>query len=336
MSLFIWGTTGIGKSDTVKVIAKEIAKDKGLEYNEDTSKLNDKKKFSLIDVRISQLDISDLRGLPKIDEDTTKWLPPNWLPKDSSGILFFDELNLSVPAIQSSAYQLILDRKLGDYVLPEGWTIISAGNRIEDRANVFEMSRPLQNRFLHIELEIPSIDNWIEWGIDHNIDTRIATFLKFKPSLLFKMDTQSKDRAFPTPRSWHFCSRLIGDVNSKEMERVDLLVSSSVGEASGLEFVSWLKLKEKINIKEILGNPLKAKLPESTEMIYSMVSGVLEYYKKEREQIRPIVQLATRLKPEFSVMMLKLAKTYNRKFVQDVVKVPEWRNQLAKELGRYF
>lgn len=336
LALFVWGTTGIGKSDTVREVCMDIAKEKGLKFNEDVSEINSEKNFSIVDIRISQLDISDLRGLPKIEDNTTKWLPPNWLPDKSHGILFFDELNLSVPAIQSSAYQLILDRRLGDYVLPDGWVIISAGNRVEDKANIFEMSRPLQNRFLHAELEVPSVDKWIEWGINHDIDTRIATFLKFKPSLLFKFDGQSKDKSFPTPRSWEFCSKLINDVDSRNIEKLDLLISCSVGEASGIEFTSWLKLKEKLNIKGILDKPLKAKLPAETDLIFSMVSGVLEYYKKDRKLIRSMVQLATRLKPEFAVMMLKLAKTYNKKFVQDVIIVPEWKNQLAKSIGKYF
>jgi len=198
------------------------------------------------------------------------------------------------------------------------------------------MAKPLQNRFLHIELEVPSVDKWIEWGIDHNIDTRIATFLKFRPSLLFKFDGQSKDKSFPTPRMWNFCSQLINDVNSDNLDKIELLVSCSVGEACGIEFISWLKLKEKMNIKAILDNPLKVKLPDTTDLIYSMVSGVLEYYKKDRKIIRPMVQLATRLNPEFAVMMLKLAKTYNSKFIQDVIKIPEWTNQLAKSLVKYF
>lgn len=336
IALFVWGNTGLGKSDTVRKVARDLAKERKLSYNEDVKKINEKSCFSLVDIRISQLDVSDLRGLPKIDDDETRWLPPNWLPKSGQGILFFDELNLSVPAIQSSAYQLILDRRLGDYVLPDGWVIMSAGNRAEDRANVFEMSRPLQNRFLHAELEIPSVDDWIEWGVENGIDTRISTFLKFKSDLLFKFDTNSKDRSFPTPRSWMFCSEMIKDVDSNELDRLDMLVSCSVGEATGLEFVSWMKLKKKVDIKEILANPLKAKLPDGTDLICSMISSILEYYKRDKKLLKPIVQLATRLQPEYSVLMLKLAKTYNNKFVQDIMKLPEWRDKLSKDIAKYF
>ena len=145
--IYVWGATGIGKSMTIKRVAKEIAKDMGLNYNEDISKINEEGNFSVVDIRISQLDPSDLRGLPKIDNGNTKWLPPNWLPRAGKGIIFFDELNLAPPSIQASAYQLILDRRLGEYILPEGWIIISAGNRLEDRANVFELPAPLKNRF---------------------------------------------------------------------------------------------------------------------------------------------------------------------------------------------
>jgi MoxR-like ATPase len=228
--LFIWGTTGIGKSDSVRQIAKQIAKKEGLEYSETNSENGF---FGFVDIRISQLEPSDLRGLPTIDKDRTKWLIPNWLPKnpDSKGILFFDEINLSPPSIQATAYQLILDRKLGDYRLPKGWVIVSAGNRVEDKCNVFEMSSALCNRFIHTELSIPDKDSWTNWALENEIDNRIIAFIQFKPSSLFNFDGKNKDKAFPTPRSWAFCSRLIKDRNENK-DIINILVGSAVGEAT--------------------------------------------------------------------------------------------------------
>lgn len=339
MPLFIWGTMGIGKSDSIRNTAKEIAKDKGLKFNEDSSKMSDKECFSVIDIRLSQMDLSDLRGLPKFDESTktTRWYYPNFLPSGGQGILFLDELNLAVPTVQATAYQLILNRCIGDYHLPDGWIVISAGNRLEDRANVFETPAPLNNRFLHIELATPDIDEWIDWSVANNIDTRISTFLKFKPSLLYKFDKTTKDKAFPTPRTWAFCSEMISDKDAKDKDKMEILVASCIGEATAMEFVAWLSLHDKLDIDAILKNPLEVKLPSEINLIYAMVSGVLEKYKKDKKLLKPIVQLATRFQPEFAVLMLKLIKVHNPRFVQDVVVLPEWtKNGLAKKLQPYF
>jgi disulfide oxidoreductase YuzD len=547
-----------------------------------------------------------------------------------------------------------LNRCIGDYHLPDGWIVISAGNRLEDRANVFETPAPLNNRFLHIELATPDVDEWIDWSVANNIDTRISTFLKFKPSLLYKFDKTTKDKAFPTPRcikgdskvlmangiwkniseikigeevigfengnfvvstvlntfkndsiktkyeindgknqlvcsgehkfitdigyvkamnlkreipvyvygelsildkgrgkisdrklskknskgnsfgikqnskgssaentsnafaemefftkdfidsdgielygrfigwgrqylllskkergenilrtsntntqlfsficgmvqserihnnrgkkegrmakqihsenvwfwneqsikivdailadkkttsivddtiyrkkkgyykrdeifrngriekikgnikaiehqatskaisirkgnnseifydlmttsknyiangfithnSWAFCSEMISDKDTKDRERMEILIASCIGEATAMEFMGWLRLNDKLNIDAILKNPLEAKLPSEIDLTYVMVSGILEHYKKDKKLLKPIVQIATRLQAEFAVLMLKLIKVHNPRFVQDVVVLPEWtKNGLAKKLQPYF
>ena len=130
-SVMIWGAPGIGKSHTVADVAKSA-------------------KIDLIDLRISQLAPTDLRGLPVADHEarTSRWYPPEFLPRSGSGILFLDELNMAPPAIQGIAQQLVLDRKVGSYTLPEGWHVWAAGNRSEDGASVFSMPSALQNRFI--------------------------------------------------------------------------------------------------------------------------------------------------------------------------------------------
>jgi hypothetical protein len=264
------------------------------------------------------------------------------LPTGGNGILFLDELNLAVPTVQATAYQLILNRRIGDYILPDGWTIVSAGNRIEDRANVFETPAPLNNRFQHIELAIPDIDEWIDWAVEHDIDTRIPTFLKFKP-LLFSFDKTTKDKAFPTPRTWAFCSEMIADKDTKNLKTdedwnyLNILVASCVGEATAKQFIAYMRLNDKIDIEAILKNPMEAKLPKEMDLTYAMISGILEAYKKNKELLRPVVIVASRLQPELSVLLLKLVKTYDANFVKKVVNIPEWTKQgLAKKLQPYF
>lgn len=337
IALFIWGTTGIGKSQTVRTVAQQLAKDQKLEFSE--KDLEDGK-FGFVDVRISQLEPSDLRGLPKLDGETTKWIPPNWLPQNpnSKGILFFDELNLAPPSIQASAYQLILDRRLGDYKLPKEWVIISAGNRIEDRANIFELPAPLSNRFIHIELGVPAIQAWSKWGTENNnnIDSRIITFLNFKPTLLFKFSREQKDKAFPTPRSWEFCSKLISDIESNKQKELEILTSSAIGEGSSIEFCAFLKLSRKININEILSKPEKVKAITEIDLKYSLLSGLTEIYKKDKKHLDKQLKVCNFLEPEFAILLLRFLKAVKPDyFIKKVVTLKEWK-ELSSRYSKYL
>lgn len=335
--LMIHGTTGIGKSDSVRAVAKEIAKEKRMEYVENGV---DKNKFGMIDIRISQLDPSDLRGIPDLnrEEQTTKWLSPNWLPKEGQGILFFDEINLAPPSIQGAAYQLILDRRLGEYCLPDGWMIMGAGNRMEDRANVFEMSVPLKNRFIHCSLRTPDVESWTDWALSKGIDTRIVSYLQMEGSNLFRFPKpDSKDHAFPTPRSWMIVSRLIKGLKSGEEER-EILIASAVGEAVAIQFTAFLKLQKKINLADLLKNPKKVGLIKDIDLKYSLLSEVCEKYRNEKKILEQATEIAIYLDAEFAIFLLRMLKSMNKssgEFKKQLIKLKTW-DQIVSKYGKYL
>jgi len=306
---FIHGALGIGKSDSVRFAVKQLAKEEGKEYQEGVL---DKEKFCLIDVRISQLDPSDLRGIPFPEGKKTKWLIPSWLPEDGEGVLFFDELNLAPPSIQASCYQLILDRRLGDYVLPSGWTIIAAGNRAIDKANVFPMSAPLKNRFSHATLMVPSQEDWCDWALANGVKADIVAFLQFKPSMLFKFDSSSKDDAFPTPRTWALASHMTQDCESVEEE--SLIVATCVGEGVSHEYQGFINLKRKVKIDELLKNPKKVKELNTVGLKYSAISGLAEKYRGEnkpdprKKMLEKVLGVVDYMEPEFGMFCLRLMK----------------------------
>jgi MoxR-like ATPase len=107
--LHIWGACGVGKSQIVAQVAAD-------------------RKCEFLDIRAVQLDPVDLRGLPRISADRAEWVPPKFFPLDGEGILFLDELTSAPQMTQAGCYQLVLDRKLGEYRLPDGWLVIAAGN----------------------------------------------------------------------------------------------------------------------------------------------------------------------------------------------------------------
>ncbi|DAB30574.1 MAG TPA: ATPase, partial [Sulfurimonas sp. UBA12504] len=181
--VFLWGPPGIGKSSIVAQIAKEA-------------------EMGFIDLRLSLLDPTDLRGIPFFNtiKETALWAPPSFLPdgKVERGILFLDELNTAAPMVQASAYQLILDRKIGEYTLPEGWAIVAAGNRESDRGVVFRMAAPLANRFVHLEMEV-SVDDWKTWALKTEIHPAIIAFISHRPDTLFTFGNGNDSRSFATP-----------------------------------------------------------------------------------------------------------------------------------------
>ncbi len=330
--LFLHGAPGIGKSDTVRHVCKRIANEKKLKFSESIK--TNKNTFNLIDIRISQIDPSDLRGIPFPEGDTTRWLIPSWLPRSGQGVIFFDEINLAPPSIQASCYQLILDRRIGEYELPEGWTILAAGNRAIDMANTFVMAAPLKNRFSHATLMTPSSEDWIKWAIENNISNDVIAFIAFKPSLLFKFDKSSKSDAFPTPRSWASASHMLEGV--KDLQEIGILVSTCVGEGSAHEFESFIKLKKKINLNDLLKNPKKVQDITASDLKFSLVSGLAEKYKGDNKLMNKILKVVEYMDPEFGVFLLRLMKGYNQgKFTGDIMNSDNW-SKLFKKFGKYI
>ncbi|MCW8986057.1 MAG: MoxR family ATPase, partial [Gammaproteobacteria bacterium] len=146
--VMLWGAPGVGKSQIISQIAKR--------HN-----------APLIDIRLSQMEPSDLRGIPFRDGDRVEWAIPSMLPNAEThgpeGILFLDEITSAPPSVSAAAYQLILDRKLGDYEVPKGWAIFAAGNRQGDRGVTYTMPAPLANRFSHFDFEV-NVDDWVAWA----------------------------------------------------------------------------------------------------------------------------------------------------------------------------
>lgn len=328
--LMIHGPPGIGKSDSVRYATQKIAKEKKKEYSEG---LPDENKYCLIDVRISQLDPSDLRGIPFPEGNHTRWLVPNWLPQKGEGVLFFDEINLAPPSIQAACYQLILDRRLGDYILPKGWTIISAGNRSEDNAAVFPMSSPLKNRFSHVTLLPPSEEEWTNWAMENGIKSDIIAFINFKLGSLYKFDPKSKEDAFPTPRTWALTSHMTHGLDASTdsaLETEFMLAHSCVGSIA-TEYHGYLQLKKRINIHDILKNPKKVHDIEKIGIKYTLIAGLSELYKHDRKKMEDILKVVKELDSEFGVFLLRLMRGLVPKyFKSDLMGSKSWEGLFEK------
>jgi len=351
-SLYIWGTTGIGKSWSTEAEGRKIAENEGREFvswNRVSKKekheieKNPENYFVFIDIRLSQMDPSDLKGLPALNgSDTVEWKIPYWLHICSlpgmKGFLFFDEINLAPPSIQASAYQLILDRALGEVTISDGIAVLAAGNRIEDRANVYDLPKPLQNRFCHITLKIPNYEEWTTWALENKIDDRIIAFLNAYPTkLMGKINTKSNDMAFPTPRSWSKgCSNYIK--GEKDLKIIERYASASVGMGTALEFASFLKFQKQIDWKAILKDPKKAGEIKELDMKYSLLALASEWYGEHHkpEDLDKIFKIANSIQPEFAILLMRFCINKHKvSFMKHAPTLKSW-TEIWDKYGKYF
>lgn len=256
--IFLWGPPGIGKSDIIKQLGTELD-------------------AHVIDVRLSLWEPTDIKGIPYFDSnnETMKWAPPAELPSQEvasqhkSIILFLDEMNSAAPAVQAAAYQLILNRKVGAYTLPDNVVIVAAGNRESDKGVTFRMPAPLANRFVHLEMTV-DWEDYFEWAVENQIHKDVVGFLSFSKKDLYDFDPKSSSRAFATPRSWSFVSELLVDDDTDHETLMDL-VSGSVGEGLAGKFMAHRKVASKMpNPSDILSGKVTKMDSKEISAMYSL------------------------------------------------------------------
>ena len=287
--LFLWGPPGIGKSSVIRQIAEE----KGIGF---------------IDLRLSLLDPTDLRGIPFFDQQAHRalWAPPAFLPDGSEpeGVLFLDELNTAAPMVQASAYQLILDRRIGEYRLPDGWAIVAAGNRESDRGVVYRMPAPLANRFVHLEMESDP-EQWRRWAVAEGIDASIVGFLSARPDALFMFDARSAHRSFATPRSWEYVDKILKSTPKAEL--LMPLLAGAIGEELAAEFLSWRAAASDLPDLDAIWRGEDAVVPEEPNALYVLASMIVQRIGRDtsKEVLEHLLTYLMKLPPEFSVMVVK-------------------------------
>ena len=291
----IWGSSGVGKSAIGRSVATIL-----------------KRQFA--DLRAVLLDPVDLRGLPTVSGDKTHWVIPEFLPRDGEGVLLIDELPSAPQMVQASFYQLILDRRIGEYVLPDGWDVIAAGNRASDRGVHFAMPRPLRNRFKHVTLE-PDLKEWCSWAVVSHIHPAIIAFLRLRPNLL--LDEEDKDAfSWPTPRSWEMASKTLKAWMARHNNSVtDTLLmsqlSGDVGEGAASELMASLRLYSELpSPEEIVLNPKSAPVPDEASAAIAVATSLGRFMNDQN--IVQIDQYLARMTPEYGVMAMRDASKRDR------------------------
>jgi hypothetical protein len=283
---FLWGPPGVGKSQLVHQTANKLGR-------------------QVIDIRAVQFDPVDLRGIPVVNGDgMTHWSVPDILPRwdrdGIEGILFLDELNAAPQAVQAALYQLVLDRRLGEYVLPTGWDVIAAGNREGDRGVTNRMPTPLANRFGHYEV-VPDVPDWVRWALSAGLRAEVIAFIRFRPELLHAFDARSGEKAFPTPRSWEFVHRLLEADPDPEIEFP--AYASVVGQGAAGEFTAFLRIFRRLpTVDSILLAPATADVPDDPSTIFALAGALVR--RADSNNIERIWTYVKRLPAEFTVLIM--------------------------------
>ena len=263
--VFLWGPPGIGKSDLAAQLADELG-------------------AALVDVRLNLWEPTDIKGIPYYNakDNTMSWAPPSELPNEEFAskhkmvVLFLDELAGAPPAVQSAAYQLILNRQVGTYKLPKNVVIMAAGNRMTDKGVTYRMPSPLANRFVHLELR-PDFTDFNQWALTNRINQDVVGYLNYAKGDLFNFDPTVHDRSFATPRSWVFVSELLENAEEDgltENEQTDL-VAGCIGEGLAIKFMAHRKIaKDLPRPEDILAGKVTVLKVKEVSAMYSLTTGL--------------------------------------------------------------
>lgn len=317
--VMLWGPPGVGKSQIIAQVATRHA-------------------VTMIDIRLSQMEPSDLRGIPFRIDNRVEWAVPSMLPDAErhgpEGVLFLDEITSAPPSVSAAAYQLILDRRLGAYEVPAGWAIFAAGNRQGDRGVTYTMPAPLANRFSHFEIEA-NLDDWVSWAYGNGIDERLIGFLRFRPERLFDFDPAHNPVAFPSPRSWEFAHRALQKFGGSPQLLLATL-QACVGPAAGLELHAFVENLDRMPDLDAILRGEQVDVPREVDLQYAVASALIGRAARAkgnsdaREILGHILDYASRF--PLREMGVMLVSDMHRAIGKQLFTVPQfstWANAVA-------
>lgn len=287
-TLCIEGSPGGGKTTIVHQVAKEL----GIECRE---------------LHMPTMLVEDFGILypDKEDSDNLTYRLPEWFPQEGKapdeGILLFDDRNQAGADLQKVLANICQARTLHGHKLPDGWQVISTGNRQKDRAGANRVLSHLRNRETVIDLDT-HLEDWSAWAIEHGVKTEVVSFIRFRPNLLHDFDPQREQNA--TPRSWvEGVSDVLGTVPPEaEYE----CFKGAVGEGAAAEFVGFIRIYRKLpNPDAILLNPTTADVPSDPATLYALSGAIAE--RATEDNFNRVCTYAERMPPEFSVLSISYA-----------------------------
>lgn len=322
-SVMLWGPPGVGKSQAVREIAGKL-------------ETLTKKTVCVTDVRLLLFNPIDLRGIPTFNKDRTLavWLKPKIFDMDESkdvvNILFLDEISSAPQSVQAAAYQITLDRVVGEHRLPDNCIVIAAGNRVTDQSVAFKMPKALANRLLHIEVENNFV-SWKKWALDNGINDKVTGFLSFRNDLLLNTAAGPDELAFATPRSWEMVSNVLNYIEP-DADKAYPLIAGLVGTGVAVEFGTWCQIYRDLPSVEDIFAGKNPGMPERPDCLYALSSAMVSYAKKHKDDtvlISNSIKFAAAMPPDFSVALIKDYLAIEQDYRKKLMALPAFRTWLS-------
>ena len=317
---YLSGSPGCGKSDLAEQVAEH--------YN-----------LLLIDVRLSQCDVTDLNGFPRIDGNKSGYVPMDTFPLEgdplpmnpktgklyTGWLILFDEISSAPPSLQAASYKIILDRKIGQIKLHKNVAIMCAGNKETDNAVVFPMSTALQSRLVHLELVVDHKE-WIDWANEHDIDHRITSFIGFKPGALYTFQADHTDNTYACPRTWAFADKVlkVTDINAPECLP---MLAGTLSEGVAREFIGYCKVFTELpTMAQIMDTPDSIRVPVESSVLFALTGAIAHH--ATADNVGALLKFVVRLPIEFQVITVKQAIKRTSSLMANAA-VQEWINKHA-------
>lgn len=326
-SAMLWGQPGVGKSAAIKQIGERIQSKTG-------------KRVNITDVRLLLFNPIDLRGIPVADteagEKVARWLKPLIFKMDPSdeviNILFLDEISAAPQSVQAAAYQITLDKKVGEHKLPNNTIVIAAGNRVSDHSVAYKMPKALSNRLLHFDISC-DYDDWKKWALENNIHPLVLGYLTFMPDHLNTFNASNDALAYATPRSWEMVSNLLNYV-SEDIDKVYYQICGLVGSGVAIELRTWSKIYRKLpKVEDIFDGKVKD-VPTNAAELFALSCQMVRYMKKhskETDRVINSIKYAKGFPLDYTMVLMDQYLNSNKELCERLMANPEFIRWMSQE-----
>ena len=328
-SVMLWGAPGVGKSQAIRQVAEKLKSETG-------------KNVAVTDVRLLLFNPIDLRGIPTANADKTLavWLKPKIFDMDESentvNILFLDEISAAPQSVQAAAYQITLDRVVGEHRLPDNCIVVAAGNRVTDKSVAYKMPRALANRLMHLGVDV-KFESWREWAMQSGINDRVLGFLSYRPDLLIEEPKNPDELAYPSPRSWEMVSNILNYAESDPSKAFDL-VAGVIGTGCAVEFRNWCKVYAILPSMEDIFAGKNPPVPAATDVLFALVSSMAVYARERKNDMKLLqnsIRYALRFPADFSALLMRDYMSIEKGFKERLMLIPEFYEWLRTK-GRFL